>query len=595
MRAIDPVTFLRSIPPFDRISQPLFDGAARSLEVGFHATGTPLVRAGGEPLRHLYVIRKGAVRLERDGQTLDVLEEGEVFGYTSLITGKATLDATVEEDLLAYRLPRAEFDGLLADAAFAAHFAVGLADRLRTSLERSPVATFQADLSQEVGGLVRRAAVWIAGDATVADAAEVMRAEGISSVLVRGDPPGIVTDRDFRTRVLAEGRGPDAPLREVTSRPVYTVVAATPVHEAWKALLDAGVHHLAVERDGAIVGVLSSSDLLRCSAQGPVSVLRSVERLAGRESLPGYARRVAEMASALLAGGLDADTIGGFVARLNDALVRRILAWAEAALGPAPAPFAWLVFGSEGRMEQTLVTDQDNALAYADAGEPHRSWYRALAERVNDDLELAGFPRCAGGRMARRWHQSASAWADEIGACVDERPHAAGIFLDYRAVGGTLDASALDGALARARRHRLFVRQLAKSALDLSPPGTLLLRQSSRVDLKREGISPVVYLARCYAIEVGTSARNTLERLDAALAGGLMGENVHAEVTEAYRFLRGLLLRAQLRAISDHRPVGSEVVLADLSPLERNRLKASFRAIRGWQEKAAYHYQTALL
>jgi CBS domain-containing protein len=104
-----------------------------------------------------------------------------------------------------------------------------------------------------------------------------------------------------------------------------------------------------------------------------------------------------------------------------------------------------------------------------------------------------------------------------------------------------------------------------------------------------------VYLARCYAIEVGAAARNTLERLDAARAGGLMGENVHAEVTEAYRFLRGLLLRGQLRAISEHRPVGSELAFADLSPLERSRLKGSFRAIKAWQEKAAYHYQTALL
>jgi CBS domain-containing protein len=283
------------------------------------------------------------------------------------------------------------------------------------------------------------------------------------------------------------------------------------------------------------------------------------------------------------------------VARLNDALVRRVLGWAEAELGPAPAPFAWLVFGSEGRMEQTLVTDQDNALAYDDAGEPRRAWYRALAERVNDDLETAGFPRCSGGRMARRWHQPLSAWADEIGACIEERPHAAGIFFDYRAVGGTLDPAPLDRALERARRHRLFVRALARSALDLSPPGTLLLRQSSRVDLKRDGISPVVYLARCYAIEVGAAARNTLERLDAARAGGLMGENVHAEVTEAYRFLRGLLLRGQLRAISEHRPVGSELAFADLSPLERSRLKGSFRAIKAWQEKAAYHYQTALL
>jgi CBS domain-containing protein len=354
------------------------------------------------------------------------------------------------------------------------------------------------------------------------------------------------------------------------------------------------VHHLAVERDGVIAGVLTSNDLLKCSTQGPVSVLRGVDRLTSRDSLPGYASRVVEMASALLGGGLEANTVAGFVARLNDALVRRIMTWAEAELGPAPAPYAWLVFGSEGRMEQTLLTDQDNALAWADEGEGGRDWFQAFAERVNTDLEAAGFPRCPGGRMARRWNGPLSRWRRELTECIEERPHDAAVFFDMRRVGGRLDLAPLEAVLARAPRLRHFVRKLARNALTFQPPATFLLRDSSRVDLKLHGISAVVALARCYAIEVQSPARNTLERLDAALRVGLMGENVHADVTEAYRFLLGLRLRAQLRMLSAHQPVTNEVAVGELTPLERNRLKESFRAIRRWQEKAAYRYQTNL-
>jgi CBS domain-containing protein len=594
VRAIDPIAYLRAMPPFNAVPQALFDEAARTVEVGFYPSGTAMVRAGGTPLAHLYVIRKGAVRLERGGQTLQVLEEGETFGYTSLITGNASLDVTVEEDLLAYRLPGAQFQRLLADAGFARHFAVGLAERLKSSLEHSPVATFQADLSQDVGELLRRPAVWVLPETTVGEAARVMRAERISSVLVRGEAAGIVTDRDFRSRVLAEGLGARTPVAQVLSA-ARVVPAATPVFEAWKILLEAGVHHLAVERGGAIAGVLTANDLLRCSAQGPVSVLRGVERLAGRENLPGYTTRVAEMAASLLAGGLEANTIAGFVARLNDALLRRILEWAEAELGPPPAPYAWLVFGSEGRMEQTLIVDQDNALAYADEGAARRDWYEALAARVNADLEAAGFPRCPGGRMARRWHHTLSEWRREIAGCVDGRPHEAAVFFDLRAPGGALDVAPLEAELARAPRQRLFVRTLAKGALAFAPPASFLLRDSSRIDLKQHGIAPVVFLARCYAIEIGSTARNTLERLDAAARGGLMGETIHADVTEAYRFLLGLRLRAQLRLLSERRPIGNEITVADLTPLERNRLKDSFRAIRRWQEKAAFHYQTGVV
>lgn len=422
-----------------------------------------------------------------------------------------------------------------------------------------------------------------------------MRAEGISSVLVRSDPPGIVTDRDFRARVLADGLGPDTPLLEVASRPIRTVPEATPVFEAWKALLGSGAHHLAISRDGAIVGVLTSNDLLKCSARGPISALRAVEQLPGREGLPGYGARVAEMASALGAGGLDANTIAGFVARLDDALVRRILHWAEAELGPPPAPYAWLVLGAEGRMEQALLAEQENALVYADEGEPHRAWYQALADRTSTDLETAGFPRGPSGRMARRWRATLSEWRREIADCLESRPHEAGVFFDARRAGGRLDLSPLDAALDRARHKRLFVRTLAKGALSFHPPSALLLRRSSIVDLELQAIAPVYLLARCYAIEAGSSARNTLERLVAARDAGLMGETTWAQVSEAYRFLLGIRLRAHLRLLAERIPLTNEVALADLAPLERNRLKDSLRAIKGWQEKAAYRYQTNLL
>jgi CBS domain-containing protein len=592
---LEPVVFLRATPPFHALPEALFDEAVRALEVGFYPAGMRLVEAGGTPLEHLYVIRTGSVRLDRDGQTLQVLEEGETFGYTSLITRKATLDVTVEQDLLAYRLPRSQFERLLTDASFAGHFAVGLAARLRSSLQHSPVTTFQLDFSQGVGQLVRRPAQWIEAGATVGEAARVMRAERISSVLVRSEPPGIVTDRDFRLRVLAAGLGPRTPITEVFSQPVATVPASLPIFEAWRSLLESGVHHLAVSRGREIVGVITANDLLRCSAQGPIPMLHAVDLLTGRDRLAGHAQRVAEMASSLLAGGLEATTVAGFVARLDDALLRKLIGWAEAQLGPPPAPYAWLLFGSEGRMEQTLLTDQDNGLAYADEGEGSRSWFQALADRVGRDLEVAGFPRCPGGRMASRWLGPISDWARQVAESVERRPSDAAIFFDYRRGAGTLDLTPLDAELSRARRERLFVRRLAKGALGFTPPARLLLRESSKVDLKLHGLAPIVYLARCYAVEVGSTARATLDRLDAARAAGLMGEATHADVTEAFRFLMGLRLRVQLRRIADGVPPLGEVTVSTLSPLERHRLKDSFRAIKRWQEKAAFHYQPELL
>ncbi len=596
MADLDPIAFLRVTPPFCDLPKPLFDSAVRAVEVGSFPAGTRLVERGGPPLRHLYVIRKGAVRLEGGAQLLQVLEEGEIFGYTSLLTKQATLDATVEEDLLAYLLPAQEFERLLSDVRFAGHFATGLAERLRHSLERSPVASFQVDLEIPVESRARRAPVRVAATATVSEAARAMREANVGSVLVDTDPPGIVTLRDFRDKVLAERLGPDTPVLSVYSTPLRTVPAGTALYEAWQALLDAGVHHLPIERGGEIVGVLSSSDLLRSS--GPLRVLRAVERLASREALPGYADRVTQMVSSLLAGGLEPTVIAGFVARLNDALLRRILHWAEADLGPAPSPYAWIVLGSEGRQEQTLLTDQDNALVHG-GGEASRSYFGRLTERANEDLEAAGFPRCPGGYMARKWHGPLEEWEARFSGWLDDpKPDAllqAGIFFDYRKVHGSLDLQPLESVLARASKQRVFLACLAKAALEFSPPHTLLLRlRGDGVDLKLHGISPIAFLARPYALEAGSSARNTIQRLGAAVAGQLISADQCATLCETYRFLLGLRIRRQLQSIREGEKPVSTLALSELSSIERSRLKDAFRAIGDWQEKAAYHYRTDL-
>ncbi len=601
LSSLDPVAVVRGTPPFDALPQRAFEEAAKSLEIVFYPAGTRLLTGGGAPFEHLYDVRKGAVRLQRDSQTLQVLEEGEVFGFTSLISGKATLDVLVEEDLLAYRLPKATFVSLLSNAPFAGHFASGLVERLRNSLERSQVVSFQPDLGVPVSTLLRGPAVRVPREAKVGDAARLMADQSVSSVLVDSDPPGIVTDRDFRRRVLAAGRGPETPVLEVYSSPLRTVVADCPVYEAWRILLEAGVHHLPVTRNGDIIGVLTATDLLKTTAAGPLAVMKRVERLADRTALPGYSTQVAEMVAALFNGGLEPSVIGGFVSRLNDTLLTRILKWAEAELGPPPTPYAWLVFGSEGRMEQMVLTDQDNALVYGEESPEARTYFAALAERATQDLIAAGFPRCPGGYMATKWLGPLAEWQERFRGWLDQpTPKAlleASIFFDFRAVHGQLSVASLEEIVSRAKSARVFLAAMAKSALTFRPPGGLLLRlqgESSTFDLKLKGISSIVFLGRVYGLEAAARSCNTLQRLAAAQEKGLITKDTCDTLGEAYRFLLHLRLREQLRMIAEGQPPTNVVALSDLASIERSRLRDVFRAIEAWQERASYHYRTDL-
>jgi CBS domain-containing protein len=367
------------------------------------------------------------------------------------------------------------------------------------------------------------------------------------------------------------------------------------MHEAWGSLLESGAHHVPVTRGAEVAGVVTANDLLKASAPGPMAVLRDVERLASRGSLPGYGARVAEMGAALLAGGLDAAAIGQLVSRLDDALLARILAWAEADLGPAPAPWAWLALAAEGRREQSLLAGRNDALAFADQGGEGAGWYDGFFDRVSEDLVAAGFPPGRARLGAGRSVASLSEWTRRLDEWVDERrPRAAAHLLDFRKVGGPLEVAPLQLAVDRARGIPAFLRHLARFAVEHAPPGALRLRLrgGGTVDLEAQGILPVADLARCYGLEVGALARGTLERLEAAAEAGLVSQEAHESVAHAYRFLLGLRLRHELRMLAEGGPPGAQVRASDLSAIERSRLKESFRAIARWQERAAFHYRT---
>jgi CBS domain-containing protein len=185
-----------------------------------------------------------------------------------------------------------------------------------------------------------------------------------------------------------------------------------------------------------------------------------------------------------------------------------------------------------------------------------------------------------------------------VGEAAAARPWEAAPLLDLRRAAGGLDVAPIDAALARAARGRLFVRALAKHALAARPPSMLLLRlrgSASRVDLDRDGLQPIVALARCFALEAGSAARGTLERLDDAARAGALSERAHAAVGEAFRFLSTLRLAHDLRAAAEGRRATGVIAVAELAGLERTRLKDAFRAVRSWQEAAAFRYEPDLV
>jgi CBS domain-containing protein len=437
-------------------------------------------------------------------------------------------------------------------------------------------------------------------------AAERMRDEQVSSLVVDGEPLGFLTDRDLRDRVVAPGTDLDTPVAAIMSTPLITAQADATMAELLLQMVDRGIHHLPVTEAGRLVGIVTDTDLLRHESRHPLFLRRRLERAGDHQDLAAYAAEARESVARLVDAETPVDDIGRLGGSAQDALVARMLRDAEARLGPPPAPYAFLVLGSHARLEATIHTDQDHAIALADdAGPDAEAWAAALAEEVVAGLERCGFPRCPGGIMASnpRWRVPLPTWERYFRGWIEEPDEEAlagtTIFFDFRQLGGTLDADTTLRALVRqAAEHPAFVARLALMALRRESPLDMFgqlrgMRQGRRrvLDVKLRGIAGIVDLARVFALEAGAPETNTLVRLRLAAARGVESAT---DLAEAFEYLQQIRLRHQVRQLRDGAEPDNLVPLSEVTELERRWLRDLFRLLDIARQSVRVHLQTNL-
>jgi PAS domain S-box-containing protein len=320
-------------------------------------------------------------------------------------------------------------------------------------------------------------------------------------------------------------------------------------------------------------------------------------------ALPGLVR-------ALLDSGAGAAAVNRLVTAHTDAVVRRLGALALDRLGPAPVPFVFLIMGSEGRGEQTLCTDQDHALLFADAATPAaaaaaQAYFLELGRLLSDWLHAAGYARCAGGVMAGNpawclpldaWRRRFAEWLESMEA---EDLLQVKVAFDFRPAFGTeaLATELRAWLQAEAPRQTRFLAQLARNVLLHAPPlgafGRLLLEPVAEnrraLDIK-SAMTPVVDFARLYALRHALAETNTVRRLDALLAAGVLEERNHREIVQVYDALMRIRLRHQARQVAGGGAPDNFLEPSELSYLDRRILRESFANIRGFQARLSYDF-----
>ena len=480
-----------------------------------------------------------------------------------------------------------------------------LIERLQTSLL----------FLHEPAGQVGRSAVSCRLNTPIERAAALMTEHGSSAVLVQsesGEVLGIVTDRDLRERVLAAGADVRGPIHRIMSAPVVSISERAQVYEAMLTMQEKGVQHLVVQDDaGRTTGVIHGRELLQMPSHGAVALVREIARAGRPEEVSRCCRRTPGLVKALLDCGAHPHRIAGMIASVWDAATERLVALATAELGPAPAGFTFIVLGSQGRQEQTLFTDQDNAIIYAApdeaGGSPDVSrYFLELGSRVCEWLNDAGHPFCRGNVMAKnpKGCQPLPAWkpyfTEWIRRAEPQELLEFSIFFDFRTVCGDIE---LARELRRhvhqtARTSQAFFPHFAQNSLLFKPPARLFGRilggaaggeHPGFLDLK-DAMMPIVNFARLYTLRHELSETNTLDRLDALARQHVLTESSHEEIVAAYDFLMRLRLRHQAAAIRAGHPADNLVNYRKLSHIEEALLKQAFAQIDAVQKKISYDF-----
>jgi len=478
----------------------------------------------------------------------------------------------------------------------------------RDPLERR-LAGEQQTFARPLRSLVQRAPVTCDAQRTLAQAAALMRAERVGSIVVldaQARPVGIVTSHDM-VRVTAED-GRHKRLEEIMTRDPVALPSHALAYEAAILMTSRGIQHILVMDEGRLAGIVSERDLFALQRLGLGEITTELRLAADVDALVRLAAEIRKLTVLLVGQGVSPEQLTLFVSVLNDRLSQRVIEIVRKQYDLERVSWCWLAFGSEGRFEQTLSTDQDNGLLFlahdGAAAAQTRSRLLPFARAVNEALDACGFPLCKGNVMAsnpelclslEEWKAKMAGWID---AALPKALLDAAICFDFRPLYGDapLAVGLREWVSARVKAQPAFLRHMAQAALEARPGLTRFGSfaggdASGALNLKMQGARIFIDAARIYALALGVPQTNTAERLRAVRDARAMGEAEVAAAVDAFYLIQRLRLQAQVLLPEGEREAANRIAPAKLNRLTQSGLKEALRIARDLQKRLSLDYQ----
>ncbi len=597
------------------------------LRLAYYPKNTVILEpAQGKSTRFL-IIKQGMVQGERHSEDAVMeLHEGESFPVGALLAARAvsaTYRATT--DVFCFELDVADFHTLLDMSLvfkdFCTRRIAALFDQSNQAMQAkfSQAASEQQSMSTTLADVIRRTPITCPPDTSIQIALTTMRDAQVGSMVVvdtNNKPLGIFTLNDLLSRVVLPCIATDQPISAVMSHFPTTLPPDALAYEAAMVMARKGFRHVLVcDNGGVLLGILSERDLFSLQRVGLRQISGALRKAENIDVLVGLSKDIRTLTHNMMAQGVAAEQLTLFISTLNDLLSARLIELECSAAGLCDTPIyeglCWLVMGSGGRLEQTLNTDQDNALIFTVPDgmsiDEVRNTLLPIALRINHAMARCGFSLCKGNIMASnpQWCLSMDEWRAVFSKWVDRgSPESllhSSIFFDFRALAGQAKlAEQLRNWLAQlARGNQRFLHQMAANAIRNRPPLGLVrdfvLNETDRIDLKYNGLTPFVDAARIMSLATGVTSTSTVQRLrQSAVVAHIPAAEVEGWIN-AFLFIQMLRLRHHYEASKSTDTTVQELDnLIDpeqLNELDRRILKEAFRQARKAQAKLALDYQ----
>jgi len=626
--------FLKGFPPFSFLHQKDLEKLSEQISIVYKDKDAVIFAENEETHDSFYVVHKGAVALKKSQKNtvLDMCDEGDIFGLRPLLAQENyIMEAVAHEETILYAIPIAVFKPYALENRTVGNFLI----ESYASNTRNPYSDIHKDKlygddllhdnnserdSFDLQPIKYSKKIVTCGPSTTArDIAKIMTKKKVGAILIVDEmlPIGIITDKDLRNKIVTGDYSILTTAETIMTKPVITYPKKMTVTEAQMAMMKSNISYLCLTKDGTTntkaVGILSKHDVMVALGNNPAVLIKALKRAKKAKEIKPIRARIMQLLQGYLDQNIPMTLISKIITELNEACTTRVIEISlEKMSSPPPVKFAWLALGSQGRSEQMLHTDQDNAIVYENVSDVFkdetRVYFLKFAALVNKGLFEIGYDYCPAEMMASnpKWCMSLEEWKNQVYHWITNPGKnevlLSFIFFDYSLTYG--DAAIVDelseSIFENVKANPIFYVHLVSGALQ-SPSPTGFFRQflveqdganKDHFDIKRRALMPLTDAARVLILSHSVkSISNTAERFEKLAE--LEPNNRELYLSCSYSFKALLKFRTKQGLL--HHDSGQFIALESLSKMEKIKLKRTFKTIKELQELISVRFNVSNL